>query len=85
MTDQLTLEYAISTYREPRGADEIVRALAPVFPVWRLLAQGRPVSPQRVTATVGRSLAVVRQALDRVEEIGYYDADVGAAIIFTRG
>ena len=71
MTNQLTLEYAINAYRDTRGVEAMIGALAPVLPVWRLLAEGRPVSPQRVAATVGRPLAVVRQALDRVEETGY--------------
>ncbi len=81
MTDQLTLEDAINAYRDTGGAEAWIGALAPVFPAWRLLAEGRPVSPERVAATVGRPVDDVREDLRRVEETGFYGTDERGDIV----
>lgn len=81
MTDQLTLEDAINRYRDTGVAEAWIGAVAPVFPVWRLLAEGRPVSPERVAAAVGRPVGDVREDLRRAEETGFYGTDERGDIV----
>ncbi len=75
MMDQLTLEDAVNAYRDTGGLEAFIGAAAPVLLAWRLLAEGRPVSPERVAAAVCRPVGQVREDLRRVEETGFYGTD----------
>ncbi len=81
MTDQLRLEDVVNAYRDTGEVEAFIGALAPVLPVWRLLAEGRPVSPERVAAAVGRPVGQVREDLRRVEETGFYGTDESGDIV----
>ena len=55
--------------------EDLLQRLAALFPTWRLLAEGLPVSPQQVAEAVNRPVDEVRDDLRRVEETGFFGTD----------
>ena len=55
--------------------EDMFQRLAAVFPTWRLLAEGQPVSPKQVAGVLDRTVGEVRDDLARVEELGFFGYD----------
>ena len=78
---RLTREEIVTAYRDNFFTEDLLQRLAAVFPAWRLLAEGRPVSPQRVADAVNRPMDEVRDDLRRVKETGFYGTDAQGNIV----
>ena len=61
--------------------EDLLPPMAAVFPTWRLLAEGLPVSPQWVADAVGRPLDEVTEDLLRIEETGSYGTNEKGNIV----
>ncbi len=72
---RLTREEMLKAARDYFVTEDALNRLAAVFPTWRLLAEGLPVSPQQVADAVNRPVDEVKDDLHRVEEIGFYGTD----------
>ena len=70
----LTREEMVNAVRDFFNED-MFRRLAAVFPTWRLLAEGQPVSPDAVAKAVNKPVDEVRDDLARVEELGFFGYD----------
>ncbi len=71
----LTREEMIKAWRDNFFNEDMHQRLAAVFPTWRLLAEGRPVSPHTIAKAVDRLVDDVRPELGRVEELGFFGTD----------
>ena len=74
---EFSLEEVVEAYQEAYGelVNEIVKALVPVYPTLKLLAEGQPVSPEQVASAVKRPLDEVKRDLHKFEEFGFYGTD----------
>ena len=81
--EQLSLsrQQMIDGWRESFATEDLLQRLAAVFPTWRLLAEGLPVSPQQVADAVNRPVDEVRDDLHRVEEIGFFGTNEQGNIV----
>ncbi len=68
----LTREEMVNASRDEFATEDRLQRLAAVFPTWRLLAEGHPVSPEQVASAVKRPLDEVKRDLGKVEEFGFY-------------
>ena len=78
---KLTREEMVNGARDNFVNEDLLQRLAPVFPTWRLLAEGLPVSPQQVADAVNRPVDEVRDDLHGVEETGFFGRDEQGNIV----
>ena len=71
----LTREEMVNAARDNFANEDLLRRLAAVFPTWRLLAEGQPVSPARIAGVIHKPVDRVRNDLNRVEELGFFSYD----------
>ncbi len=71
---RLTREEMVKAGRD-FASEDMLQRLAAVFPTWRLLAEGQPVSPERIAGVLDRPVDEVRADLARVEELGFFGYD----------
>ncbi len=72
---RLTREEMVKAVRDNFFDEDMLQRLAAVFPTWRLLAEGQPVSPEAIAKAVNRPVDEVRADLSRVEETGLFGYD----------
>ena len=77
----LSRQQMIEAWRESFATEELLQRLTAVFPTWRLLAEGLPVSPQQVADAVNRPVNEVRDDLHRAKEIGFFGTDEQGNIV----
>ena len=77
---KLTGEETIKAFKE-FITEDLLETLASVFPTWRLLAEGRPVSPEQVANALNKPVDQVRNDLSRAEEIGFFGKDEQGNIV----
>ena len=71
----LTREEMVNAARDNFANEDMLQRLAAVFPTWRLLAEGQPVSPEQVAIAVDRPVDEVSNDLRRAEDIGFFGYD----------
>ncbi len=76
-----TREELVNAARENFANEDLLQRLAAVFPTWKLLAEGQPVSPERIAKTLNRPVDEVRDDLGRVEEFGFFGYDEDSNIV----
>jgi alkylmercury lyase len=62
-------------------SDDLLDLLASLFPTWRLLAKGLPVSVGQIAKKLDRPIDEVTTNLRRVEEMGFLDYDARGQIL----
>ena len=72
---RLTWEEMVKAWRDDFFDEDTLQRLAAVFPTWRLLAEGQPVSPDTIAKAVNRPVDEVRADLGRVGELGFFGYD----------
>ena len=72
---RLTQAEMVKAYRDNFLNEDLLQRLAAVFPTWRLLAEGQPVSPDAIAKAVNRPVDDVKADLARVEETGLFGYD----------
>ena len=78
---RLSREEMVTAAKANFATEDTLQRLAAVFPTWRLLAEGQPVSPEQVASAVDRPVEDVRSDLHRVEEIGFFGTDEQGNIV----
>ena len=77
----LSRQQMIEAWRQSFATEDMLNRMAAVFPTWRLLAEGLPVSPQQVADAVNRPVNEVKDDLHRVEETGFFGTDEQGNIV----
>ena len=72
---RLTPEDIVTKVGNSFVTDELLGCLATVFPTWKLLAEGSPVSPNLLATTVGKELEEVEVDLEKVKRPGFITTD----------
>ena len=71
----LTPEEIVIKVGGPFVTDEMLSSLAAVFPIWKLLAEGSPVSSDLLATTLGKEPEEVDADLQKVKRTGFVTND----------